>query len=68
MQRRMQSVSTAPNPLAILERLPGWWLGKAEMRRMLARDARDQRLDTIADEHLRIAAEYERHATSLVLI
>lgn len=55
------------SPLARLERLPGWWLGKAETRRMLARDARDRRLDDVADEHLRVAIEYERHATSLVV-
>ena len=54
------------NPLPRLERLPGWGLGKAEARRMLARDAREQRLDALADEHLRVAVAYERHATSLV--
>jgi hypothetical protein len=55
------------NPLPRLERLPGWWLGKAEARRMLARDAREQRLDAQADEHLRTAIAYERYATSLVI-
>ena len=55
------------NPLARLERLPAWWLGKAEARRMLARDAREQRLDEQAERHLRAAIEYERHATSLVV-
>lgn len=55
------------NPLPRLERLPAWWLGKAEARRMLARDAREQRLDEQADAHLRTAIEYERHATSLVI-
>jgi len=55
------------NPLPALERLPGWWLGKAELRRMLARDAREQRLHEIAEEHLRAATEYERRAISLVI-
>jgi hypothetical protein len=55
------------NPLPRLERLPAWWLGKAEARRMLARDAREQRLDAQAEEHLRRAVAYERHATSLVV-
>ncbi len=59
---------TAPrNPLPALERLPSWWLGKAEMRRMLARDARDRRLHDVAEEHLRVATEYERRAVSLVI-
>jgi hypothetical protein len=55
------------NPLPRLERLPAWWLGKAETRRMLARDARERRLDELAEQHLRTAIEYERHATSLVI-
>jgi hypothetical protein len=55
------------NPLAALERLPGWWLGKAVTHRMLARDARDRRLDAVAEKHLRVATEYERRATQLVL-
>ena len=55
------------NPLPRLERLPGWWLGKAEARRMLARDAREQRLDAQAEAHLRVAIAYERPATSLVI-
>lgn len=61
-------VTTQPprNPLAALERLPGWWLGKAETRRSLARDALDRRLDKLADEHLRAATEYERRALALV--
>jgi hypothetical protein len=54
------------NPLPRLERLPGWWLGKAEARRMLARDAREQRLDAQADEHLRAAIAYEQRAIALV--
>lgn len=56
------------NPLPRLERLPAWWLGKAETRRMLARDARERRLDEQAEHHLRAALEYERHATSLVIV
>lgn len=61
-------VTTQPtrNPLAALERLPGWWLGKAETRRSLARDALDHRLDKLADEHLRAATEYERKALALI--
>jgi len=55
------------NPLARLERLPGWWLGKAETRRMLARDARERRQDAQAEEHMRAAIAYERRATSLVV-
>jgi hypothetical protein len=60
-------VTPPRNPLAALERLPGWWLGKAETRRMLARDAIEHRLDKVADEHLRAASEYERRAISLVI-
>lgn len=52
--------------LASLERLPGWWLGAAETRRAFARDALNQRLDKIADEHLRAASEYERRARALI--
>ena len=55
------------NPLPRLERLPGWWLGKAETHRMLARDAMDRRLDAVAEKHLRTATEYEWRATQLVL-
>jgi hypothetical protein len=47
------------NPLALLERLPGWWRGKAETRMCL-----DRGLDKEADEHLRIASEYERRAAA----
>jgi hypothetical protein len=60
-------VTRARNPLAALERLPGWWLGKATTHRMLARDARDRRLDAVAEKHLRVAGEYERRATQLAL-
>jgi hypothetical protein len=71
----MESAMPAPipiltrtrNPLQRLERLPGWWLGKAETRRMLARDARERRQDAQADEHLRVAIAYERRATALVV-
>ena len=59
--------TTTRNPLHRLERLPGWWLGKAETRRMLARDARERRQDAQADEHMRVAIAYERRATSLVI-
>jgi hypothetical protein len=73
-RRLTETAMTAPipfvtrirNPLPRLERLPGWWLGKAETRRMLAQDARERRLDAQADEHLRTAIAYERRATSLV--
>jgi hypothetical protein len=61
-------IAKSRSPLARLERLPGWWLGKADTRRMLARDARERRLDEVADEHLRVAIECERRATSLVLV
>ena len=60
-------LSRTRNPLHRLERLPGWWLGKAETRRMLARDAREQRQDAQADEHRRVAIAYERRATALVV-
>lgn len=60
-------LSRTRNPLHRLERLPGWWLGKAETRRMLARDAREQRQDAQADEHMRVAIAYERRATALVV-
>jgi hypothetical protein len=69
----MQMPNLAPltprsrNPLAALERLPGWWRGKAETHRMLARDAMDRRLDALAEKHLRTATEYERRAIELVL-
>jgi hypothetical protein len=60
-------VPSSRNPLAALERLPGWWLGKAETRRLLARDALERRLDKVADEHLRAASEYEKRALDLVI-
>jgi hypothetical protein len=34
---------------------------------MLARDAREQRQDAQADEHMRVAIAYERRATALVV-
>jgi hypothetical protein len=52
------------NPLALLERLPGWWRGKAETRMEMARMCLDRGLDKEADEHLRIASEYERRAAA----
>jgi hypothetical protein len=48
------------SPLAALEQLPGWWRGKANTRLALAREALELGLDKQADEHLRIASEYER--------
>ena len=56
---------TKRDPLAALERLPGWWIGKAETRRSFAQDALEARLDKLADEHLRAASEYERRAKAL---
>jgi hypothetical protein len=61
-------VTEARNPLPALERLPGWWLGKAITRRMLARDAQEQRLSEVAEQHLRAATEYERRAIALVIV
>lgn len=61
-------VSSSRNPIPALERLPGWWLGKAETRRALAREALEHRLDKLADEHLRAASEYEKRARSLVAV
>ena len=54
------------SPLAALEQLPGWWRGKADTRLELARDALARGLDKIADEHLRIASEYERRIKTYV--
>ncbi len=67
MPKPVQLVTRPRSPLAALERLPGWWRGKAETHRMLARDARDRRLDALAEKHLRVATEYERRATQLVI-
>ena len=67
MPARVPFAVRTRNPLPRLERLPQWWLGKAEARRMLARDARERRLDDQAEHHLRTAIEYERYATSLVI-
>jgi hypothetical protein len=54
------------SPLAALEQLPGWWRGKADTRLALAREALAQGLDKLADEHLRIASEYERRIKTYV--
>jgi hypothetical protein len=54
------------SPLAALEQLPGWWRGKADIRLVLAREALARGLDKIADEHLRIASEYERRIKTYV--
>jgi hypothetical protein len=64
----MTPVTESRNPLPALERLPGWWLGKAITRRMLARDAQERRLSEVAEEHLRAATEYERRAVALVIV
>lgn len=66
MPKPVLVTTTRSNPLAALERLPGWWLGKAETRRSLAREALDRHLEKLADEHLRAASEYERRARALV--
>jgi hypothetical protein len=54
------------SPLAALEQLPGWWRGRADTRLALARDALARGEDKIADEHLRIASEYERRIKTYV--
>jgi hypothetical protein len=54
------------NPLAALEALPGWWRGKADARLQMAREALAAGLDKLADEHLRIASEYERRIKASV--
>jgi ATP phosphoribosyltransferase len=54
------------SPLAALEQLPGWWRGKADTRLALARDALARGEDKVADEHLRIASEYERRIKTYV--
>jgi len=65
MATRLALVRTQ-SPLAALERLPGWWQGKAKTRLLLAREALDLGLDKLADEHLRAASEYERKVKALV--
>jgi hypothetical protein len=47
------------NPLALLERLPGWWTGKIITRQALIDQATS---DKEADEHHRMIAEYQRRA------
>lgn len=59
MSRAVVTLAHKRNPLAALERLPGWWLGKAETRRKFADEARQIGRDREADEHDRIAREYE---------
>jgi hypothetical protein len=54
------------SPLAALEQLPGWWRGKADTRLALAREALALGQDKLADEHLRIASEYERRIKTYV--
>jgi ATP phosphoribosyltransferase len=54
------------SPLAALEQLPGWWRGRADTRLALARDALARGEDKLADEHLRIASEYERRIKTYV--
>jgi hypothetical protein len=47
------------NPLALLERLPGWWTGKIITRQALIEQAAS---DKESDEHHRLIAEYQRRA------
>jgi hypothetical protein len=54
------------SPLAALEQLPGWWRGRADTRLALAREALQRGQDKVADEHLRIASEYERKIKNYV--
>lgn len=54
------------SPLAALEQLPGWWRGRADTRLALAREALARGQDKLADEHLRIASEYERRIKTYV--
>jgi hypothetical protein len=65
MATRLALIRTQ-SPLAALEALPGWWRGRAETRLMLAREALERGLDKQADEHLRIASEYERKIKTYV--
>jgi hypothetical protein len=48
------------NPLAALERLPGWWKGKAAVRKEEAEIANAAGFEKHADEQLRIVREYEK--------
>jgi hypothetical protein len=59
MATRLALIRTR-NPLEALERNPGWWRGKADTRLYFAREALLRGLDKMADEHLRVASEYER--------
>jgi hypothetical protein len=53
------------NVLDRLERLSGWWLGKAEARRQLAVQSAS---DREADEHHRKIAEYEKLARAAGMV
>lgn len=52
----------ASNPLAILEMQPGWWQGAAATRRQFQAEAEAAGHKREADEHARMASEYERKA------
>jgi len=65
MATRLALIRTQ-SPLAALEALPGWWKGKAATRLALAREALEHGLDKLADEHLRVASEYERKIKTYV--
>lgn len=63
MAKHLKVAST--KPMCCLSRLPEWWMGAAKMRLEFAREALNANLDKEADEHMRIAAEYERKAAEL---
>jgi len=65
MATRLAVVRTR-NPMAVLERMPGWWKGRADMRLHFAQEALAQGLEDLASEHFRIATEYERKIKSYV--
>jgi hypothetical protein len=53
--------------MARLEALPGWWRGKASVRRDEADIAMAAGFEKHADEQLRIATEYEKKAMAETL-
>jgi len=63
MTKPIRLVVSNANPLAMVERLPGWWRGKAKTRLWFAESATS---DKEADEHLRAASEYESRLLEIV--
>jgi hypothetical protein len=51
------------DPIPRLERIPGWWLGAASVRRTAADEASAAGFEKHADEQRRIASAYERRAS-----